>query len=411
MSLGLFQGFGVELEWMIVDAETLAPRPLAEALLREGDQIEDEREHGAAAWSNELAAHVIEVKTNGPAPRLEGVAALFEAQARAMNARLAPHGARLLGGALHPFFDPATATLWPHGQRAIYEAYDRIFGCRGHGWTNLQSQHLNLPFADDAELARLHAALRLMVPLVPGLAAASPFVDGRRSAHLDTRLEVYRHNQARVPKIAGRVVPEPVASRAAYEATILAPMYAAIAPLDPAGLLQEEWLNSRGVIARFDRMALELRVLDAQETPRADLAIAAAIVAVVRDLVEGRLGAPYPEAGSTERLAATLERAIRDGERAMIDDAALLRSFGLRRERATLGQLWRHLVDRCPPSGEHEAALGALLEAGPLARRMVAWVEARGAEAGGRAPIRAALRELAAEMAACLEEGRLLEAP
>ncbi|HJL50164.1 MAG TPA: hypothetical protein RMG45_30155, partial [Polyangiaceae bacterium LLY-WYZ-15_(1-7)] len=86
MSLGLFQGFGVELEWMIVDAETLAPRPLAEALLREGDQIEDEREHGAAAWSNELAAHVIEVKTNGPAPRLEGVAALFEAQARAMNA-------------------------------------------------------------------------------------------------------------------------------------------------------------------------------------------------------------------------------------------------------------------------------------------------------------------------------------
>ena len=46
-----------------------------------------------------------------------------------------------------------------------------------------------------------------------------------------------------------------------------------IAPLDPDGTLQHEWLNSRGAIARFDRNAIEIRVLDIQECPVADLAI------------------------------------------------------------------------------------------------------------------------------------------
>ena len=52
-------------------------------------------------------------------------------------------------------------------------------------------------------------------------------------------------------------------------------MYDDIAPLDPDAVLQHEWLNARGAIARFDRNTIELRVLDVQECPRADLAICA----------------------------------------------------------------------------------------------------------------------------------------
>ena len=72
-------------------------------------------------------------------------------------------------------------------------------------------------------------AVRLVLPLIPALSAASPYLEGRRQPYLDARLDTYRRNQARVPQIAGLVVPEPILGVADYHATILAPMYAAIA--------------------------------------------------------------------------------------------------------------------------------------------------------------------------------------
>jgi hypothetical protein len=90
----------------------------------------------------------------------------------------------------------------------VYEAFDRIFDCRGHGWANLQSAHLNLPFSDAEEFGRLHAAIRLLLPILPALAASSPVMDGRLTGRVDSRLDVYRHNARRVPQVSGRVVPE-----------------------------------------------------------------------------------------------------------------------------------------------------------------------------------------------------------
>ena len=67
--LGLFRGFGVEIEYAIVDARTLAVRPLADALIEaECGRIEGEILRGEMAWSNELARHVIELKTADPVP-------------------------------------------------------------------------------------------------------------------------------------------------------------------------------------------------------------------------------------------------------------------------------------------------------------------------------------------------------
>src|SRR5678809_520166 len=82
--------------------------------------------------------------------------------------------------------------LWPHEDNEIYEAFDRVFGCTGHGWSNLQCTHLNLPFAGDAEFARLHAAIRLVLPIIPALAASSPILDSRLTGLMDTRLHCYR---------------------------------------------------------------------------------------------------------------------------------------------------------------------------------------------------------------------------
>ncbi|MCZ7598158.1 MAG: glutamate-cysteine ligase family protein [Gammaproteobacteria bacterium] len=269
-TLGLFEGFGIEIEYMIVDAASLDVLPVTDRAIRAvaGEYV-NEVERGPLAWSNELALHVIELKTNGPAPSLAPLPRVFRAGVDEVNAVLTGMGARLMPGPMHPWMDPHTETrLWPHDYNPIYEAYNRIFDCRGHGWSNLQSMHVNLPFAGEDEFVRLHAAIRAALPILPMLAAGSPYCDGRASGALDHRMQVYRGNAARIPSIAGHVVPEAVTGIDAYHELILAPMYADIAPHDPDGILQEEWLNSRGAIARFDRNAIEIRVLDSGVSAR-----------------------------------------------------------------------------------------------------------------------------------------------
>ncbi len=202
---------------------------------------------------------------------------------------------------------------------------------------------MNLPFCGDEEFGRLHAAVRLLLPILPALAASSPFVEGHPAAALDARMEFYRGNCRRIPSITARVVPESVFCEKDYRRTILDPMYRDIASLDPAGVLRHEWLNSRGAIARFDRGTIEIRVLGVQECPRADLAICAAAAAVLRALVEQRWAeAARQQVATTESLQAILLASIRDGDRAIIGDGGYLELLGFPEGRCTAGELWRH---------------------------------------------------------------------
>jgi gamma-glutamyl:cysteine ligase YbdK (ATP-grasp superfamily) len=403
--LGLFEGYGVELEYMIVDAETLGVRPIADRVIAtENGSVEKEIERGAFAWSNELARHVIEFKTNGPTAGLAGLAEGFEREVARTEEILAPLGARLLPTAMHPWMDPARELeIWPHADREIYAAFHRIFDCRGHGWANLQSAHLNLAFANDQEFGRLHAAVRALLPLLPALAAASPFVDGRYPGTLDSRLEAYRVNARRVPSVTGDVIPEPVFTRAEYEG-LLETIYADLAPLDPAGTLRHEWVNARGCIARFDRMALEIRVLDMQECPRADLAIAAAVSCVVRALCDPTPSHQARLRGlATEALARMLRAVSAAAEAAKIDDRDYLRALGLPDGPRTAGEVWRELIERDvrsdPFAAEHLPALERLLDEGSLARRIL--------RSAGTAPSHEELRSLYRKLGDCLREDDL----
>ncbi len=156
---------------------------------------------------------------------------------------------------------------------------------RGHGWFNIQSVHLNLPFSGDAEFSRLHNAISLLLPVLPALAASSPVFDGAHQGWLDGRLSHYVNNQRKLPGIIGGIVPEPVGSEAEYREKILEPMFREIAPLDTEGIMQEEWLNSRAAIARFDRNTIEIRCLDTQECPNADLALCHWVTSMLRTLM------------------------------------------------------------------------------------------------------------------------------
>lgn len=397
---GLSQAFGVEIELMIVDAETLDVKPVCDRLMEvvAGAPVSDV-ELGPIAWSNELTLHVLELKTNGPAAGLSGLAGLFHESALFANRTLADLGATLMPGAMHPWMNPATETrLWPHEYSEVYHTFDRIFGCSGHGWSNLQSTHLNLPFTNDEEFARLHAAVRIVLPLIPALAAASPFMDGMYRGSLDGRMAVYRDNARTVPSVSGRIIPEAVFSRDEYDREILQRIYSDMAPMDPEGVVRHEWVNARGAIARFDRGAIEIRVIDAQECPAADLAIVAAVSHLVRSLAQGRLSDRDVAADpSTESLALLLDRAIVEGNRATVHDATILDALGLGLGEPELGEVWKRLLDADPiddPFDEWVGPLQTILEEGPLARRILSVT--------GQDPSPADLRRLASDLCDCL---------
>lgn len=406
-ALGAFTGCGIELEYMIVDRSTLAVRPIADELLRAvtGAYVNDV-DRGDFGWSNELAMHVVELKNAEPRLPLATLPARFASEVVTINAELRAFDARLMPTAMHPWMDPREELrLWPHDYAEIYRAYDRIFDCRRHGWGNMQSMHVNLPFADDHEFARLHSAIRHVLPLLPALAASSPFADGRRQDFLDFRLECYRTHVDRVPAMMGEVIPETVASESEYRARILAPIYRDIAPFDPDEQMRDEWLNARGAIARFDRHAIEIRVIDTQECPRADVAIAAATTALVRACYEGEWSAAV--AGSTLSAATLRELLVacaRDADQASITDRQYLESFGFPATRASAGELWSHLLERTvyrdpQVSAELREPLALIERIGPLARRIL--------HAAGQSPSIERLRDVYHELCECLAGNQL----
>jgi glutamate---cysteine ligase / carboxylate-amine ligase len=184
-----------------------------------------------------------------------------------------------------------------------------------------------------------------------------------------------------------------VRCRAHYERAILGRLYGELAPLDPEGVLRHEWANARGAIARFDRNALEIRVLDLQECPAADLALAALVI----DLVQLFYDEAEAREADTDELAAILLACMRDAERARIDSPL----YGRRGEAR---EVWRHLasyMQGAPHRALWAPYLDFVLDHGPLARRLVA--------AAGREPRREDLARLYARLRACLEQGQLFD--
>lgn len=364
----LFEVYGVEIEYMIVDKDTLSILPIADKVLGEQSELT----FGPISWNNELALHVIEVKTTHPTPTLEGLDLLFLDHIRQITARLEPYNAMLMPGGMHPWMDPTKEThIWPHQWQEIYSSFDRIFNCRSHGWGNLQSSHLNLPFKNDEEFMRLHAAIRAVLPLIPALAASTPFANGADSGFADYRLEVYRSNAEKFPAIAGVVIPEPIYSQKCYVDKIYGPIDAVIKPLDTLDVFEAHWVNSRGAIARFDRGSIEIRLIDSQESPIANFAILQALVEVLKSLCnkEGVALEKLKEF-PTERLLAQFLKMVKHGEDVLIDDLDYLALFGIKNP-IRANDLWRRLVEECwkKPNLYRDICL-QIIEQGTLSKRL-----------------------------------------
>jgi hypothetical protein len=192
---------------------------------------------------------------------------------------------------------------------------------------------------------------------------------------MDNRLEFYRTNARAIPLVSGKVIPEAVFTSADYRTEILERLYEAIAEHDPEQILRNEWLNARGAIARFERNAIEIRVMDVQECPAADVAICAGVVAVLKELVdETFVSLTAQGAVPVEPLASVFLESLRNAEKTVVWNDDYLKLFGIPKEECTLQEVWRTLLDRAAAAGrlhpEHLKTLQIIVEEGPLARRI-----------------------------------------
>lgn len=336
---------GTEHEYSL-NGPGFIPLPESDRVLREiSGGWAEETAFAGVQLCKELQKTVIELIPPAPSDRLADLETPLSAALAGFSRRFRGRYT-LLGLGMHPTLTLGQTAVWDHGESEYYEAYDRLFSLRQHGWLNIQAFQINLEYGNEAEMVDLHNRVRCLLPFLIAVSAASPFVEGKAPGPLDNRLLFYRENQARVPEICNGIVPGPIASRDDYLARMEG-IYARLQELD-AGVLCEEWVASAGEIVRFSRPCIEVKVPDEQECLRADMALCAFLRSLLR---AGDLGLPEDRNGlldlaeeairrGTSSLEPELSRLYRKAEsHAVLEDRSYLPLIRTRIEEGCLAQV------------------------------------------------------------------------
>jgi carboxylate-amine ligase len=170
------------------------------------------------------------------------------------------------------------------------------------------------------------------------------------------------------------LIPECVYSEEEYYEKIFAPIIRDFRKYDNENIMEHHFLNSRGAIARFDRGAIEIRVMDIQECPLADLAIVSAITALLRKIIDTKISTEkFQKEWSEDRLLKIFKDVVKDGENTVIEDAEYLKAFGLNGDKISVSGLWKKLYEDIkldmPENMSHEFV--ELLKKGTLSTRII----------------------------------------
>ena len=156
---------------------------------------------------------------------------------------------------------------------------------------------------------------------------------------------------------------------------------------------------------RFVRSAIEIRIIDVQECPYADLAIAAVVSGVVKAIYQQKTASLVDQqAIHTDSIVTILRHCIQDAEQATITDPEYLRLLGFAANRCTAGQLWQHLIESLIETkiiDPWRKALKIILEQGSLASRII--------QALNQDFSRQHLQLIYHELCNCLETGQMFQ--
>ena len=402
-----FEVAGMELEYPTVDADLEVVSVVEPAFRVLAGRATSDVDLGPVGFSNEIADHVFEVKTQEPVESLAEAEAMLAEGVRRFSAVLrSEFGARLLPTAMHPWFDPRQGRLWTRSGLRVYTTYARIFDVRTHGWMNVHAAHLNLPLGREADAVAMYTAAALLIPYLPALAASSPVHDGRLQPAADSRLAWILRHQERIPESCGELVPEYVEGFSDYRRRILGPMYRALDRLPDTRAIRHEFFNARGAILRFARRAMEMRVLDTQECVKMDVAVAVFVRSALRHLTR-RVACGDIELPPHAVLVEDFRACIRDGSRARVHAPHLACERGPDGG-ATARQALRHLLAGARSAVrrdevEYLELAAEIVEAGSLAERIRAALEPSAAD---EAALRSEVRRVYGELADSLEANR-----
>ena len=280
---------GPEHEYSVID-EQLQPMPIVDQIIKKMcGRVTNTVDFSDFVFSKELQLHVAELKGTKPffSPSL-----FEETMYRSVleiSGVLDSFKAKLLGLGMHPTLTLDKARIWKYDDREIYEAYDKIFGLSQHGWLNIQSFQLNLPYLNEEEAVKLYNAIAKILPYLPAISASSPIYESKFGKYIDNRLHFYKINQKKVPSISGEIVTEYVDSFETYMEQTVRRYSNDLKKIDaPEILINKEWVNSRGAIIRFDRKAIEIRIMDEQESIKSDVDLSCFIRALLRGIIENQ---------------------------------------------------------------------------------------------------------------------------
>lgn len=279
---------GPEHEFSLINDE-LKALPIMDRVIRDFyGRIVNFVEQPHFTFGKELQTHVMEIRPNAPfrSPK-DFEDTVQEAVLTILDFLHRKYRARLLGTGMHPLLKLEETSIWSHRHRQIYQAYSKVFNLKRHGWLNIQSFQLNIPFSNEQDGTLLYNQLAILCAYLPAIAASSPVYEGTFGSNVDNRLYFYRQNQIEVPSVTGDVIPEYMKSFQQYRREVIERYSSdmAAAGMDKL-LLGKEWVNSRGAIFRFDRKAIEIRVMDEQECVKSDVALSCFIRATLRGLMK-----------------------------------------------------------------------------------------------------------------------------
>ena len=305
---------GPEHEFSLVDPE-LKVMPITDKIIKDYcGKIINFVELPSFTFGKELQLHVMEVKANFPFRSPVQVEETMQNAVSTLNQIVKKHGANLLGTGMHPLMKLGDTGIWPHYHKKIYEEFGKFFNLNQHGWLNIQSFHLNLPYQTETNGIQIHNQLANLAAYLPAIAASSPIYEGKIGHDIDTRLQFYKINQKEILAITGDVIPEYVTSFSQYRHDIIERYSKDLVKAGASKtLLHQEWVNSRGVIFRFDRRALEVRVMDEQECIKSDVALSCFVRAALRGLI-----ALNPELSPHGLLIKDFNRVVKDGLNAQV---------------------------------------------------------------------------------------------
>jgi gamma-glutamyl:cysteine ligase YbdK (ATP-grasp superfamily) len=277
---------GPEHEFSLVNQE-LKPLSISDKIIKSYcGKIINFVELPTFTFGKELQLHVLELKGNSPFKSPVEFEEIMQNAVATISGIVEKQGARLLGTGMHPLLRLEDTGIWPHYHKKIYQEFGKFFNLNQHGWVNLQSFHLNLPYQKEEDGIQIHNQLANMVAYLPALAASSPIYEGKTGMDVDNRLKFYAINQKEIPHITGEVIPEYVSSFSQYKHDVIDRYSGDLAKAGASKtLLSREWVNSRGVIFRFDRRALEIRVMDEQECIKSDVALSCFVRSTLRGLI------------------------------------------------------------------------------------------------------------------------------